>query len=72
VYDAIVTMLTTGGKLNFDIKVLNDELHMLLPGGNINYQGKEGFKKLKTENEQVQSLIRSIVNSIEEHLTVQP
>jgi hypothetical protein len=71
-YDAIVTMLNTDGKLNFNIKVLDNDLHEILPGGLINYEGKEGFKNIKPGNQMTQSLIHSIANAIEHHLVVQP
>lgn len=71
-YDAIVTMISTDGKLNFNVKVLDLELHDLLPGGNIKYEGKEGFRNLQVDNQLTQSLIHSIANSIEHHLIVQP
>lgn len=72
VYDAIVTMHSHEGKVNFNIKVLDVELQDLLPGGQIVYQGQEGFKDVHLDNRLSQSLVNSIASSIEQHLTVQP
>lgn len=68
VYDAIVTILSNDGKLNFNIRVLDLELQELLPGGNIHYEGKEGFKNLKVNNQLTHSLIKCIADSVEHHL----
>jgi len=72
VYDAIVTMFSNDDKVNFNIKVLDVELQDLLPGGQIIYQGKDGFKDIHLDNRLSQSLVSSIADSIEQHLTVQP
>lgn len=72
VYDAIVTMYSNDGKVNFNIKVLDIELQDLLPGGQIIYQGKDGFRDIPLSNHLSHSLVNSIANSIEQHLTVQP
>lgn len=71
-YDAIVTMISSEGRINFSIKVLDLELHDLLPGGRIWYEGREGFKKLPVSNHLTEKLIQSIVSSVEHHLVVQP
>lgn len=71
-YDAIVTMLTTNGNLNFTIKLMDIELQELLPGGHINYQGRDGFKNVQLNNRMAESLIHSIADSIENHLVKQP
>ena len=67
-YDAIVTVVTTDEKPTFNIKVLDAELFDLIPGGHILYQGEEGFKDLQVKNELAQSLVHSIVHSIEDHM----
>lgn len=67
-YDAIVTVLTTGGQLNFSIRVLDTELFDLIPGGNIRYHGEDGFKDLEVKNELARSLMHSIAISIDDHL----
>ena len=67
-YDAIVTVVTTDEKPTFNIKVLDAELFDLIPGGHILYQGEEGFKDLQVKNELAQSLVPSIVHSIEDHM----
>ena len=72
VYDAIVTMFSNDGKVNFNIRVLDVELQDLLPGGQIIYEGKDGFKDVQLNNHLSQSLVSSIADSIEQHLTVQP
>lgn len=68
VYDAIVTVISSSGKLNFDIKVLDAELYDLIPNGQIHYAGEDGFVALNTKNDMAQSLIQSIALSIEDHL----
>ena len=72
VYDAIVTMFSNDGEVRFNIKVLDVELQDLLPGGQIIYQGKDGFKDVHLNNHLSQSLVSSIAHSIEQQLTVQP
>lgn len=72
VYDAIVTMYSNAGEVNFNIKVLDIELQDLLPGGQIVYQGKDGFRDIPLSNHLSHSLVNSIAHSIEQHLTVQP
>lgn len=71
-YDAIVTVISTEGNLNFNIRVLDLELHDLLPGGHLNYHGRDGFKNIQPQNQLTQDLIHSIAGSIEKHMLVQP
>jgi len=71
-YDAIVTMITSDGKLNFSIRLLDDGLHDLFPGGQIRYEGKEGFKNVQANDQLAQSLIHCLASSIEQHLVIQP
>lgn len=71
-YDAIVTIISQEGKLNFTIKLMDNELMELLPDGHLNYIGQDGFKTIQADNHLAHSLIRSIAVSIENHLTIQP
>ena len=71
-YDAIVTVISSQGHLNFNIRLMDSELFELLPDGHFNYIGKDGFKDVQAENHLAQSLINSIAVSIERHLTIQP
>lgn len=71
-YDAIVTIISNEGHLNFNIRLMDSELYELLPEGHINYTGKNGFRNIQAENHLVQSLINSIASSIDRHLTFQP
>jgi len=72
IYDAIVTIISQQGQLNFNIRVMDAELLQLLPDGHLNYSGKDGFKDIPAENQLAQTLISSIAVSIEKHLTIQP
>jgi hypothetical protein len=72
VYDAIVTVLSHEGQLQFTVRVMDSELLELLPDGHFNYTGKDGFKDLPTENQLVHSLIQSVAISVDKHLTIQP
>jgi len=71
-YDAIVTIVTSDGQLNFNVKVLDLQLQDLLPGGHIRYQGKEGIHGIETENKLSQALVESIAASIEDYLMEKP
>lgn len=71
-YDAIVTVLTREGQLNFTVRLMDDDLFELLPDGHLNYTGEDGFKTVQAGNHLVQSLIESIAFSVETHLRVQP
>lgn len=70
-YDAIVTVIGSQGQLNFGIRLMDDELIELLPDGYLNYTGVDGFRDIKADNHHVQSLIQSIVGSVEKHLSNQ-
>ena len=72
VYDAIVTVISKAGGLNFNIRLMDTELFELLPDGHLNYTGKDGFKELQAENHLTQALIQSIAISVDQHLTIQP
>jgi len=71
-YDAIVTVISRQGQLNFNIKVMDTELAQLLPDGHLNYSGKDGFKEIIPDNQLAETLIKSIAVSIEQHLTILP
>ena len=71
-YDAIVTVTSQNGQLNFTVRLMDDELFRLLPDGHLNYSGKDGFKDIQPDNHLVQSLIQCIAVSVENHLTIQP
>ncbi len=71
-YDAIVTIVSREGQLNFTVKLMDDELLQLLPEGHLNYTGKDGFREIQAANNHTQSLIQCIASSVEKHLTVQP
>jgi hypothetical protein len=70
-YDAIVTIISNEGKLSFIIKLMDVELHDLIPQGQIQYNGADGFKNIRAENHLTQALIRSIAQSVERHLVSQ-
>ena len=68
-YDAIITIINSDGKSSFNVRLLDIELHELIPNGHLNYQGKDGFKDVATsENHLAQSLVNSVAASIEQHL----
>jgi hypothetical protein len=73
IYDAIITILNTDGRPNFNIRLLDVELHELIPNGHLKYEGKDGFKDLAaTENQVTQSLMSCLAASIENHLITTP
>jgi len=71
-YDAIVTVVSHDGQMNFNVRVMDMELFGLIPGGNLRYEGREGFKDLQAQNDISGSLMNSIANAIEEHLVEKP
>lgn len=71
-YDAIVTVISNQGQLNFAVRLMDNELFELLPDGHLNYSGKDGFREIQADNHLVQTLIQSIAVSVEQHLLVQP
>jgi hypothetical protein len=69
IYDAIITVLNSDGKASFNVRLLDVELHELVPNGHLQYQGDDGLKNIETgDNHLVQSLMNSIAVSIEQHL----
>jgi hypothetical protein len=68
-YDAIITLISSDGKTSFNVKLLDAELHDLIPNGHLNYEGQDGFKQLGFEdNHLAQSLMNCVAKSIEQHL----
>jgi hypothetical protein len=72
VYDAIVTVISLDSDLKFTVKLMDNELVQLLPGGQLNYTGKEGFKDLHADNNLAQTLIQSIAGSVDKYLAIKP
>lgn len=70
-YDAIVTVISSQGQLNFAVRLMDNVLFELLPDGHLNYSGKDGFREIQADNHLVQTLIQSIAVSVEQHLSVQ-
>ena len=71
-YDAIVTVSTVDGKMNFNVKVMDLELFDLIPGGHIRYEGREGFRDIDMGNALSHHLVNSIAVSIDQHLVTKP
>lgn len=68
-YNAIVTMVPKDDTTTFHVKVLDLDLHVWLPGGEMSYQGKEGFMaNSKLNNHFTLVLMSSISTAIEQHL----
>ena len=73
IYDAIITLINTEGNTSFNVRLLDAELHELIPNGHVNYEGRDGFKNLDTvDNHLAQSLMNCIAASIEHHLVSTP
>jgi hypothetical protein len=68
-YDAIVTIIRKGENTSFTVKVLDLDLHAVIPGGELSYIGREGFKDIsQIDNKLGLALMGSISSAIEEHL----
>lgn len=68
VYDAIVTIINNNNKLNFTVRLLDEDLFEVLPDGMVKYQGKEGFRSLSFMNHHLaQNLLQNIASAIEAH-----
>jgi hypothetical protein len=68
-YDAIVTVISQGNKVSFKIRILDRELQRILPDGEVEYTGLNGFENLVSmDNTLAQSLMRSISRAIDSHL----
>jgi hypothetical protein len=70
-YDAIITVIDSNGRTSFNVRLLDVELHELVPDGHLNYQGRDTISKAANESDHsVQSLMNSIAASIEQHLVL--
>ena len=68
-YDAIVTIILKGDTTQFNVKVLDIDLHEVIPGGELSYEGINGFKNMShVDNQLAFAVMNSISNAIEEHL----
>ena len=68
-YEAVVTIISKGDTTTFHVKVLDLDLHVLLPDGKMTYLGKEDFKaNNKVDNHFTLALMNSISVAIEHHL----
>lgn len=69
-YDAIVTVISQDGELSFHVKMLNEEVLEMLPNGEVDFQGLNGFESLKDMgNNHMQSFFRSMASAIEKHIS---
>jgi hypothetical protein len=73
-YDAIISVISSNGNLSFNVKVLDADLFDLIPNGNIEYTGKDGFRQLDPAGKHPDraSLMNAIATSIELHLVHTP
>jgi hypothetical protein len=70
-YDAIITVIDSNGRTSFNVRLLDVELHELVPDGHLNYQGRDTINKAANESDHsVQLLMNSIAASIEQHLVL--
>lgn len=69
VYDAIITVIPKDGATTFTIKVLDFNLHALLPGGEMSFENKDRFEiKDLPSNQFTYALLKSISTAIEAHI----
>jgi len=69
-YDAIITVLGKNEKTLFQVKVLDMDIHHLLPGGEATYVDKEWLKDQYDHNNALtQSLLQSIAKVIDSHFS---
>jgi hypothetical protein len=45
-YNAIVTDLTQGNQLNFNVRLLDADLHHFFPDGTISFSGTDGYQQV--------------------------
>jgi hypothetical protein len=70
-YDAIITVVDSDGKTSFNVRLLDVELHELVPDGHLNYHGRDSISNAANESgHPAQSLMNSIAASIEQHLVL--
>jgi hypothetical protein len=68
-YEALVTVALAKDQLRYCVRLLDAELHILIPDGEIRYTGKKGYADLGwIENEHARKLINSLGQAIEEHI----
>jgi hypothetical protein len=68
-YQAIVTILSKGDQLNFNVRLLDPELHEIIPEGVIDYLGANGYEKMDNiRNNFAQSLINKVGEAVNNHL----
>lgn len=68
-YEIIVTIIPKGDHTTFHVRVLDLDLHVLIPGSEVTYEGKDGFKASQNvDNRFTLTLMSSISTAIEQHL----
>jgi hypothetical protein len=68
-YNAIVTILSQEDQLNFNVRLLDADLHDFFPDGVINYSGANGFEQLNAiENAVAQSVVKKVGEAVNKHL----
>jgi hypothetical protein len=68
-YQAIVTIISKGDQLNFNVRLLDPDLHDIVPEGVINYSGIDGFEKLENvRNNFARNLINKVGEAVNNHL----
>ncbi len=70
-YDAIVTVLSKDGELNFHIKILNEEVFDMIPNGEIDCNGLNTIESLKEmNNNHMQSFLKCLKGAIEKQVSI--
>jgi hypothetical protein len=68
-YDAIITLINNDGQTSFHVRLLDNELHEVIPNGQLNFNGKEGFKEqVRVDDHLARALMTSVAASIEHHI----
>ena len=68
-YDAIITLINNDGQTSFHVKLLDMELHELIPNGQLKFKGKDGFKEqVRVDDHLTRALMTSVAASIEHHI----
>jgi len=68
-YEAIVTIIPKDDTTTFHVRVLDLDLQLLLPGGEVSYEGIEDFQtNTKADNNFSLALMSSISRAIDQHL----
>lgn len=72
-YEALVTVALAHDQLRYCVRLLDSELHILIPDGEIRYTGRKGYNDLGwIENEHARKLIRELGQAIEKHTGSSP